>query len=139
MRTRAGSGLAAVLALGADSAWVGTRPLASKESPIVGLDQQRLIGATETDTICTKLFDVGWPEAPHRVLVNRPGHTKDGPAVPTDLLWQFRSASLLQLTVRWLVTGLLLRLVEQRADRHALAGLLRGRVPVAWCRQSLRG
>jgi nitronate monooxygenase len=70
-----GRGLAAVLALGADAAWVGTRFLASKEAPIADLYQQRVIAAAETDTIYAKVFDVGWPEAPHRVLSNS---TTDG-------------------------------------------------------------
>jgi NAD(P)H-dependent flavin oxidoreductase YrpB (nitropropane dioxygenase family) len=65
-----GRGLAAALALGADAVWVGTRFLASEEAPIADIYQHRVIRATEKDTIHTTMFDVGWPEAPHRVLRN---------------------------------------------------------------------
>jgi nitronate monooxygenase len=65
-----GRGLAAVLALGASGAWVGTRFLAARESPIHDDYRQRLFAAAETDTYYGTLFDVGWPEAPHRALRN---------------------------------------------------------------------
>jgi NAD(P)H-dependent flavin oxidoreductase YrpB (nitropropane dioxygenase family) len=65
-----GRGLAAVLALGASGAWVGTRFLAARESPIHDDYRQRLFDAVETDTYYGTLFDVGWPEAPHRALRN---------------------------------------------------------------------
>jgi len=65
-----GRGLAAVLMLGAHGAWIGTRFLASGEAAIHPLYRQRLIAACETDTVHTGLFDVGWPDAPHRVLHN---------------------------------------------------------------------
>ena len=65
-----GRGLAAVLALGADAAWVGTRFLASEEAPIADVYQQRVVGASEEDTVYSTMFDVGWPRAPHRVLRN---------------------------------------------------------------------
>jgi nitronate monooxygenase len=65
-----GRGLAAVLALGAQAAWIGTRFLLTDESPVhpdhVGL----ALEASETDTILSTLFDEGWPDAPHRTLVN---------------------------------------------------------------------
>ncbi|MGH2871878.1 MAG: nitronate monooxygenase, partial [Solirubrobacteraceae bacterium] len=32
--------------------------------------KQRVLAAAETDAIHTRLFDVGWPQAPHRVLPN---------------------------------------------------------------------
>ncbi len=65
-----GRGLAAVLALGADAAWVGTRFVASEEAPFTPEYKQRVVAAPETEAIYTTLFDVGWPEAPHRVLPN---------------------------------------------------------------------
>jgi nitronate monooxygenase len=65
-----GRGLAAVLALGASGAWVGTRFLAARESPIHDDYRQRLFDAVETDTYYGTLFDVGWPEAPPRALRN---------------------------------------------------------------------
>lgn len=65
-----GRGLAAVLALGASGAWIGTRFLASEEASIHPRYRERLIAADETATVHTSLFDVGWPDAPHRVLRN---------------------------------------------------------------------
>src|SRR5271155_2163302 len=63
-----GRGLAAVLALGADGAVFGTRFLASEESSAHPIYKQRLLTAHASDTIHTKLFDVGWPDAAHRVI-----------------------------------------------------------------------
>jgi nitronate monooxygenase len=66
-----GRGLAAVLALGASAAWIGTRFLAATESGAHPAYQDALFAATEADThFGRELFDVGWPDAPHRVLVN---------------------------------------------------------------------
>jgi NAD(P)H-dependent flavin oxidoreductase YrpB (nitropropane dioxygenase family) len=66
-----GRGLAAVLALGASAAWIGTRFLASEEAQIHPDYQQRVLAATENDTSHhNDLFNVGWPNAPHRVLRN---------------------------------------------------------------------
>ncbi|HXD89498.1 MAG TPA: nitronate monooxygenase, partial [Candidatus Binataceae bacterium] len=63
-----GRGLAAVLALGADGAVFGTRFLASEEALAHPLYKQRVIEANAQDTFHTTLYDVGWPDAPHRVL-----------------------------------------------------------------------
>ena len=65
-----GRGLAAVLALGAAGAWIGSRFLATPEAAIHSDYRARLLAARETDTVHTDLFDVGWPDAPHRVLRN---------------------------------------------------------------------
>lgn len=65
-----GRGLAAVLALGADAAWVGTRFVASEEAPFAPEYKQRVLAAGETEAVYTTLFDLGWPDAPHRVLPN---------------------------------------------------------------------
>jgi NAD(P)H-dependent flavin oxidoreductase YrpB (nitropropane dioxygenase family) len=51
--------------------WIGTRFLASEEVAIHPEDQQRLLAATENDTThLDDLFDIGWPNAAHRVLRN---------------------------------------------------------------------
>jgi nitronate monooxygenase len=63
-----GRGLAAALALGADGAVFGTRFLASAEAATHPAYRQRVLRANARDTIHTTLFDIGWPEAPHRVL-----------------------------------------------------------------------
>jgi nitronate monooxygenase len=65
-----GRGLAAVLALGANAAWMGTRFVASDEAPAHPVYLARLLAAVETDTVHCKLFDIGWPDAAHRVLRN---------------------------------------------------------------------
>jgi len=67
-----GRGLAAVLALGASGAWIGTRFLASDEAEIHPHYRSRLLNASENDTIhLDSLFDITWPNAAHRVLRNR--------------------------------------------------------------------
>jgi NAD(P)H-dependent flavin oxidoreductase YrpB (nitropropane dioxygenase family) len=66
-----GRGLAAVMALGAAGAWIGTRFLASQEAAIHRRYRERVLQAKETDTVYTELFDVGWPNAPHRLLRNK--------------------------------------------------------------------
>ena len=67
-----GRGLAAALALGASGAWIGTRFLASTEAIIHPHYRERLLQACEDDTVhLQNLFDIGWPNAPHRVLRNK--------------------------------------------------------------------
>jgi NAD(P)H-dependent flavin oxidoreductase YrpB (nitropropane dioxygenase family) len=64
-------GVAAVLALGAQAAWLGTRFLLAREAPIHEEYRRRLIDAAETDAQWyPDLYDVGWPNAPHRALRN---------------------------------------------------------------------
>jgi nitronate monooxygenase len=64
-------GVAAVFALGAQAAWLGTRFLLAEEMPVHEDYRHRLIDAAETDAIWyPDLFAVGWPNAPHRVLHN---------------------------------------------------------------------
>jgi NAD(P)H-dependent flavin oxidoreductase YrpB (nitropropane dioxygenase family) len=66
-----GRGVAAVLALGAQGAWVGTRFLMAEEAPVHEHYRRRLIEAVETDALWfPDLFDGGWPDAPHRALRN---------------------------------------------------------------------
>jgi nitronate monooxygenase len=63
-----GRGLAAALALGADAAVFGTRFLASNEVAADSRYQQRILAAEAEETVHTELYDIGWPNAPHRVL-----------------------------------------------------------------------
>ena len=65
-----GRGLAAVLALGASVAWIGTRFLASREAAIHERYRELLLSAGATDTEYTRIFDIGWPGAAHRVIRN---------------------------------------------------------------------
>jgi nitronate monooxygenase len=78
-----GRGLAATLALGASGAVMGTRFVASVESRVHSDYKKALTSARQTDTIYTEnLFDVGWPNAPHRVLRNSTVRTWDGAGRP---------------------------------------------------------
>jgi nitronate monooxygenase len=64
-------GVAAVLALGAQAALLGTRFLLADEMPIHEEYRRHLIGATETDAEWyPNLYEVGWPDAPHRAIHN---------------------------------------------------------------------
>jgi len=64
-------GVAAIHALGAQAAWVGTRFLLAEESPVHQTYQRRLAAAVETDAEWyPNLYEVGWPDAPHRALRN---------------------------------------------------------------------
>jgi nitronate monooxygenase len=64
-------GVAAVLALGAQAALLGTRFLLADEMPIHDEYRRRLIAATETDAEWyPDLYDVGWPDSPHRAIHN---------------------------------------------------------------------
>ena len=78
-----GRGLAAVLALGAAGAWIGTRFLASQEATIHPRYRELLLKATEDDTVfLEELFDVGWPKAPHRALRNKTVETWEAAGRP---------------------------------------------------------
>lgn len=63
-----GRGLAAALALGADAIWMGTRFVASEEARFTTAYKQDVVAADEAVPVLTTLFDVGWPDSPHRVL-----------------------------------------------------------------------
>jgi nitronate monooxygenase len=64
-------GVAAVLALGAQAAWLGTRFLLAEEMPIHEDYRRRLIAAAETDPQWyANLYEVGWPDSAHRALRN---------------------------------------------------------------------
>jgi nitronate monooxygenase len=64
-------GVAAVLALGAQAAWLGTRFLLATEMPVHEDYRRRLIAAAETDPqLYANLYSVGWPDSPHRALRN---------------------------------------------------------------------
>jgi nitronate monooxygenase len=65
-----GRGLAAVLLLGAQAGWLGTRFLTSTEARNHDVYRQRVIAARSEDAVRTMCFDGGWPDAPHRALRN---------------------------------------------------------------------
>jgi nitronate monooxygenase len=64
-------GVAAVLALGAQAAWLGTRFLLAEEAPVHEEYRRRLIAAAETGAEWyANLYEAGWPDAPHRAIRN---------------------------------------------------------------------
>ena len=63
-----GAALAEALNAGAAAARVGTRFLATVESGAHREYVAALLNASADDTVCTTVFDQGWPDAPHRVL-----------------------------------------------------------------------
>lgn len=65
-----GRTLAAALCLGASGVWLGTRFVASEESPMAAVYKEAIANANAEDTIHCSLFDRNWPAAPHRVLRN---------------------------------------------------------------------
>jgi nitronate monooxygenase len=66
-----GAGLARALRLGAQGVSLGTRFVASEEAWIHPAYKQRVVDSTAEDTVYNELYDVGWPNAPHRTLRNR--------------------------------------------------------------------
>lgn len=65
-----GRGIAAVLALGADGAWLGTRFVATDEAAVAPEYSEQVTAADETETFYGELFDGGWPGTTHRTLRN---------------------------------------------------------------------
>ncbi len=66
-----GRGLVAALSLGAAGVSIGTRFVASEEAFVPRIYKERIVTSGAEDTLYTEdLFDVGWPNAPHRVLRN---------------------------------------------------------------------
>lgn len=66
-----GRGLASMLVLGASGVMMGSRFVASNESRAHPAYKQALVAAGHADTtMVDNLFDIGWQDAPHRVLRN---------------------------------------------------------------------
>ncbi|WP_436906652.1 NAD(P)H-dependent flavin oxidoreductase [Halosimplex marinum] len=65
-----GRGLAAVLALGADGAWLGTRFVATEEADAHERYRERLVAGEATETVRGTPFPKGWPGQPHRTLAS---------------------------------------------------------------------
>jgi nitronate monooxygenase len=66
-----GRGVVAALSLGAQAVSMGTRFVCSTEARAIDEYKQRIVTSKAKDTIYTTLFDIGWPDAPHRVLRNK--------------------------------------------------------------------
>ena len=66
-----GRGLVAALSLGASGIWIGTRFLMAKEANASSVYQELIARANENNTVYTEgLFNIGWDNAPHRVIRN---------------------------------------------------------------------
>ena len=79
-----GRGLAAALALGASGVYVGTRFVVSEESDDHPLYKEKLLQSNESDTVHSDLFDIRWPDAPHRTLRNSTFSLWEGAGRPTS-------------------------------------------------------
>jgi nitronate monooxygenase len=79
-----GRGLAAVLALGAQGAWIGTRFLLAREASVHAHWRGRIQQARETSTVHSTIFDRGWPDAPHRTLRNSTVRAWEGAGRPAQ-------------------------------------------------------
>ena len=66
-----GAGVARALRLGAQGVSLGTRFVASDEAFIHPADKQRIVQARAEDTVYHQLYDLWWPDAPHRTLRNK--------------------------------------------------------------------
>lgn len=65
-----GAGINAALNNGASAVSLGSRFLACTEADALPAYKDRLVSAKAADTVLTKLFDIGWPDANHRVIRN---------------------------------------------------------------------
>jgi NAD(P)H-dependent flavin oxidoreductase YrpB (nitropropane dioxygenase family) len=66
-----GRGVVAALSLGAQAVSMGTRFLCSEETQVLRAYKERVVRSKAEDTVYTFLFDIGWPDAAHRVLRNK--------------------------------------------------------------------
>jgi nitronate monooxygenase len=66
-----GAGVARALRLGAQGVSLGTRFVASEEAFIHPAYKRRVVQASAEDTVYNQLYDVWWPDAPHRTLRNK--------------------------------------------------------------------
>jgi nitronate monooxygenase len=67
-----GAAIARALTLGAQGVSLGTRFVASEEAWIHAHYKRRVVDASSADTFYSPdLYNVGWPDAPHRTLKNR--------------------------------------------------------------------
>ncbi len=70
-----GQGIARAIEAGAQGVSLGTRFVASHEADVHPEYKSRVVASSAADAVYTRdLFDVGWPDAPHRALRNR-AHT----------------------------------------------------------------
>ena len=67
-----GAAIAKAIQLGAQGVSLGTRFVASEEAWVHQAYKERVIRSNADDTVLAdSLFDIGWPNAPHRVIRNK--------------------------------------------------------------------
>ncbi|HET7467651.1 MAG TPA: nitronate monooxygenase [Candidatus Dormibacteraeota bacterium] len=66
-----GEALARAITLGAQGASLGTRFVACDETWVHPAYKQRIVDGNAEETVLNELYDVGWPDAPHRTLRNK--------------------------------------------------------------------
>lgn len=66
-----GAGVARAISLGAQGVSLGTRFVASDEFLGHPAYKRRIVEGTASDTVLNELYDVWWPNAPHRTLRNK--------------------------------------------------------------------
>jgi NAD(P)H-dependent flavin oxidoreductase YrpB (nitropropane dioxygenase family) len=66
-----GVGVARALLMGAQGVSLGTRFVASDECWAHAAYKRRVVESTAADTVYNELYDVWWPNAPHRTLRNK--------------------------------------------------------------------
>jgi NAD(P)H-dependent flavin oxidoreductase YrpB (nitropropane dioxygenase family) len=67
-----GKSIAKAIMLGAQGVSLGTRFVASEEAVAHRAYKERVVQSSAEDTVYTEdLFDIGWPNAPHRVIRNK--------------------------------------------------------------------
>src|ERR1700674_355435 len=66
-----GGGVARALQMGAQGVSLGTRFVASDECWVHLAYKQRVVQSTAADTVYNELYNVWWPNAPHRTLRNK--------------------------------------------------------------------
>jgi NAD(P)H-dependent flavin oxidoreductase YrpB (nitropropane dioxygenase family) len=75
--------VAAARAAGAEAVMPGTRFVATEESSAVPAWKDLLVSSSAADTVLTTVFDVGWPDAAHRVLRNSTYRTWEAAGCPS--------------------------------------------------------
>ncbi len=65
-----GKDIANALLSGASAVSMGTRFLATEEAVVTEQYKRRVVESQASDTVLTKLFDMGWPDAQHRIIRN---------------------------------------------------------------------
>jgi len=66
-----GAGVARALRAGAQGVSLGTRFVASDEAWVHPAYKLRIVQSTAQDTVLNELYDIWWPDAPHRTLRNK--------------------------------------------------------------------